>query len=60
MFCPQEVLAKYENKLTNLHRARLSDTATPMSPCLRAKKNAEKPGGSGKIHYKYLIDIVQI
>ncbi|XP_073943864.1 protein phosphatase 1G [Choristoneura fumiferana] len=43
----QEVLAKYENKLGNLHRARLGDTATPMSPCLRAKKNLEEAGGSG-------------
>ncbi|XP_023948382.1 uncharacterized protein LOC112053240 [Bicyclus anynana] len=43
----QEVLAKYENKLTNLHRARLGDTATPMSPCLRAKKNGEEPSASG-------------
>ncbi|CAH2086344.1 unnamed protein product [Euphydryas editha] len=43
----QEVLAKYENKLMSLHRARLGDTATPLSPCLRAKKNTEEPGGSG-------------
>ncbi|XP_053625016.1 uncharacterized protein LOC128683413 [Plodia interpunctella] len=42
----QEVLAKYENKLSTLHRARLGDTATPLSPCLRAKKNSEA-GGSG-------------
>lgn len=38
----QEVLAKYENKLSTLHRARLGDTATPLSPCLRAKKNTEE------------------
>ncbi|CAH2073714.1 unnamed protein product, partial [Iphiclides podalirius] len=37
-----EVLAKYENKLSTLHRARLGDTATPLSPCLRAKKNTEE------------------
>ncbi|KAL0842185.1 hypothetical protein ABMA28_014348 [Loxostege sticticalis] len=43
----QEVLAKYENKLSTLHRARLGDTATPLSPCLRAKKNTDEPGGSG-------------
>ncbi|CAH0406425.1 unnamed protein product [Chilo suppressalis] len=43
----QEVLAKYENKLSTLHRNRLGDTATPLSPCLRAKKNAEEAGGSG-------------
>ncbi|XP_034840206.1 protein phosphatase 1G [Maniola hyperantus] len=43
----QEVLAKYENKLSALHRTRLGDTATPMSPCLRAKKHGEEPGGSG-------------
>ncbi|XP_045445439.1 probable protein phosphatase 2C 11 [Melitaea cinxia] len=43
----QEVLAKYENKLMSLHRSRLGDTATPLSPCLRAKKNAEEPGGAG-------------
>ncbi|KAG7307585.1 hypothetical protein JYU34_007807 [Plutella xylostella] len=42
----QEVLAKYENKLSTLHRARLGDAATPLSPCLRAKKNDEA-GGSG-------------
>ncbi|XP_041977839.1 probable protein phosphatase 2C 11 [Aricia agestis] len=42
----QEVLAKYENKLTNLHRTRLGDTATPLSPCLRAKRNSEEPGVS--------------
>lgn len=44
----QEVLAKYENKLSTLHRARLGDTATPLSPCLRAKKNSDEPGGSGR------------
>ncbi|XP_063531053.1 uncharacterized protein LOC134742054 isoform X3 [Cydia strobilella] len=43
----QEVLAKYENKLSSLHRARLGDTATPLSPCLRAKKNPDEAGGSG-------------
>ncbi|XP_063821855.1 probable protein phosphatase CG10417 isoform X2 [Ostrinia nubilalis] len=43
----QEVLAKYENKLSTLHRAKLGDTATPLSPCLRAKKNTDEPGGSG-------------
>lgn len=43
----QEVLAKYENKLSTLHRARLGDTATPLSPCLRAKRNAEEACGSG-------------
>ncbi|XP_045785781.1 probable protein phosphatase 2C 11 [Maniola jurtina] len=43
----QEVLAKYENKLSSLHRNRLGDTTTPMSPCLRAKKHGEEPGGSG-------------
>lgn len=43
----QEVLAKYENKLMSLHRSRLGDTATPLSPCLRAKKNNEESGGSG-------------
>ncbi|CAH0720963.1 unnamed protein product, partial [Brenthis ino] len=43
----QEVLAKYENKLTTLHRARLGDTATPLSPFLRAKKNVDEAGGSG-------------
>ncbi|CAH2251119.1 probable protein phosphatase 2C 11 [Pararge aegeria] len=43
----QEVLAKYENKLSTLHRARLGDTTTPMSPCLRAKKNGEEACGSG-------------
>ncbi|KAM3963119.1 putative protein phosphatase CG10417 isoform 2-T2 [Aphomia sociella] len=43
----QQVLAKYENKLSTLHRARLGDTATPLSPCLRAKKNTDEPGGSG-------------
>uniref|UniRef100_A0A2A4JWY8 protein-serine/threonine phosphatase n=1 Tax=Heliothis virescens TaxID=7102 RepID=A0A2A4JWY8_HELVI len=43
----QEVLAKYENKLSTLHRARLGDTTTPLSPCLRAKKNTEEAGGSG-------------
>ncbi|CAG9783837.1 unnamed protein product [Diatraea saccharalis] len=43
----QEVLAKYENKLSTLHRARLGDTATPLSPCLRAKKNVDEAGGSG-------------
>ncbi|XP_013195944.1 probable protein phosphatase CG10417 isoform X2 [Amyelois transitella] len=43
----QEVLAKYENKLSTLHRARLGDTATPLSPCLRAKKNNDEAGGSG-------------
>ncbi|XP_026329735.1 probable protein phosphatase 2C 11 isoform X2 [Hyposmocoma kahamanoa] len=42
----QEVLAKYENKLSTLHRARLGDTTTPMSPCLRAKKSADEPGSS--------------
>ncbi|XP_013180531.1 PREDICTED: probable protein phosphatase CG10417 isoform X1 [Papilio xuthus] len=42
----QEVLAKYENKLTALHRARLGDTNTPLSPCLRAKKNTEESGAS--------------
>ncbi|XP_014370238.2 probable protein phosphatase CG10417 isoform X2 [Papilio machaon] len=41
-----EVLAKYENKLTSLHRARLGDTTTPLSPCLRAKKNTEESGAS--------------
>lgn len=45
----KEVLAKYENKLGNLHRARLGDSATPMSPCLRAKKNPDEAGGSGKL-----------
>ncbi|CAH0701731.1 unnamed protein product [Spodoptera exigua] len=43
----QEVLAKYENKLSSLHRARLGDTATPLSPCLRAKKNTDEAGSSG-------------
>ncbi|KAG6442695.1 hypothetical protein O3G_MSEX002471 [Manduca sexta] len=43
----QEVLAKYENKLSTLHRARLGDTATPLSPCLRAKKNTDDASGSG-------------
>lgn len=43
----QEVLAKYENKLSTLHRARLGDKATPLSPCLRAKRNIDEPGGSG-------------
>ncbi|XP_045491017.1 probable protein phosphatase 2C 58 isoform X2 [Colias croceus] len=43
----QEVLAKYENKLSTLHRARLGDTSTPLSPCLRAKKSLEEAGGSG-------------
>ncbi|XP_049866905.1 uncharacterized protein LOC126367438 isoform X2 [Pectinophora gossypiella] len=43
----QEVLAKYENKLSTLHRTRLGDTATPLSPCLRAKKSAEEAGCSG-------------
>ncbi|XP_072943734.1 protein phosphatase 1G isoform X2 [Epargyreus clarus] len=43
----QDVLAKYENKLSTHHRNRLGETATPLSPCLRAKKNAEEPGGSG-------------
>ncbi|XP_038215482.1 probable protein phosphatase 2C 58 isoform X3 [Zerene cesonia] len=43
----QEVLAKYENKLSTLHRARLGDTSTPLSPCLRAKKNVDEAGGSG-------------
>ncbi|XP_026744646.1 probable protein phosphatase 2C 11 isoform X1 [Trichoplusia ni] len=42
----QEVLAKYENKLGTIHRARLGDSATPLSPCLRAKKTDEA-GGSG-------------
>ncbi|CAK1581804.1 unnamed protein product [Parnassius mnemosyne] len=42
----QEVLAKYENKLSTLHRARLGDTATPLSPCLRAKKNTDETGAS--------------
>lgn len=42
----QEVLAKYENKLSNFHRARLGDTTTPLSPCLRAKKNTEEAGSS--------------
>ncbi|XP_059057041.1 uncharacterized protein LOC131850720 isoform X2 [Achroia grisella] len=42
----QEVLAKYENKLSTLHRTRLGDTTTPLSPCLRAKKNTDEPGGS--------------
>lgn len=37
----QEVLAKYENKLNTLHRARLGDGTTPKSPCLRAKKNEQ-------------------
>ncbi|KAJ0180603.1 hypothetical protein K1T71_004007 [Dendrolimus kikuchii] len=41
-----EVLAKYENKLSSLHRARLGDGAIPLSPCLRAKKN-EETGASG-------------
>ncbi|XP_068629424.1 protein phosphatase 1G isoform X2 [Battus philenor] len=41
-----EVLAKYENKLSTLHRTRLGDTATPLSPCLRAKKNTDEAGAS--------------
>ncbi|XP_013146183.1 PREDICTED: probable protein phosphatase CG10417 isoform X3 [Papilio polytes] len=41
-----EVLAKYENKLTALHRARLGDSSTPLSPCLRAKKNTDESGAS--------------
>ncbi|KAJ8725715.1 hypothetical protein PYW08_003898 [Mythimna loreyi] len=43
----QEVLAKYENKLSTLNRARLGDSTTPLSPCLRAKKNTDEAGGSG-------------
>ncbi|CAK1545306.1 unnamed protein product [Leptosia nina] len=43
----QEVLAKYENKLSTLHRARLGDKTTPLSPCLRAKRSIDEPGGSG-------------
>lgn len=45
----QEVLAKYENKLTTLHRNRLGDATTPLSPCLRAKKNTDESaaGSSG-------------
>ncbi|XP_075969706.1 protein phosphatase 1G isoform X2 [Anticarsia gemmatalis] len=45
----QEVLAKYENKLSTLHRNRLGEAATPLSPCLRAKKNTDEaaPGSSG-------------
>ncbi|KAJ2952673.1 hypothetical protein O0L34_g7012 [Tuta absoluta] len=42
----QEVLAKYENKLSTLHRTRLGDSATPLSPCLRAKKSTDEPGCS--------------
>ncbi|KAL4705759.1 hypothetical protein ACJJTC_006540 [Scirpophaga incertulas] len=37
----EEVLAKYENRLTTIHRARLGETNTPLSPCLRAKKNVD-------------------
>ncbi|KAI5636326.1 protein phosphatase 2C domain-containing protein [Phthorimaea operculella] len=43
----QEVLAKYENKLSTLHRTRLGDSATPLSPCLRAKKSTDEPGCAG-------------
>ncbi|CAG9585321.1 unnamed protein product [Danaus chrysippus] len=43
----QEVLAKYENKWSALHRTRVGDTATPLSPCLRAKKNFDDAEGSG-------------
>ncbi|XP_028037886.1 probable protein phosphatase 2C 11 [Bombyx mandarina] len=43
----QEVLAKYENKLSSLHRNRLGDTATPLSPCLRAKKNVDEQDAAG-------------
>ncbi|CAB3242376.1 unnamed protein product [Arctia plantaginis] len=43
----QEVLAKYENKLSTLHRNRLGDSATPMSPCLRAKKNTDGTTAGG-------------
>lgn len=53
-FILQEVLAKYENKLSSLHRARLGDTATPLSPCLRAKKNTDEAGSSGKSHFIHL------
>ncbi|XP_032513613.1 probable protein phosphatase CG10417 isoform X3 [Danaus plexippus] len=44
---PLQVLAKYENKWSALHRTRLGDTATPLSPCLRAKKNFDEDEGSG-------------
>ncbi|XP_050680774.1 uncharacterized protein LOC126976470 isoform X2 [Leptidea sinapis] len=43
----QEVLASYENKLSVVHRARLGDKTTPLSPCLRAKKNINEPGSLG-------------
>ncbi|XP_046964799.1 probable protein phosphatase CG10417 isoform X3 [Vanessa cardui] len=56
----QEVLAKYENKLTSLHRARLGDTATPLSPCLRAKKNNEEPGGSGAGASSSSLELVEV
>ncbi|CAG9585322.1 unnamed protein product [Danaus chrysippus] len=44
---PLQVLAKYENKWSALHRTRVGDTATPLSPCLRAKKNFDDAEGSG-------------
>ncbi|KOB68061.1 Protein phosphatase 1G [Operophtera brumata] len=44
--CASGFRAKYENKLAGIHRARLEPT-TPLSPCLRAKKNEGEAGGSG-------------
>lgn len=41
------MLAQYENKLASIHRARL-EPSVPLSPCLRAKKNEDEAGGSGK------------
>ncbi|GBP24772.1 Probable protein phosphatase CG10417 [Eumeta japonica] len=42
----QEVLAKYDNKLGVLHRARIGDNEVPLSPCLRARKNEDRNAGA--------------